>query len=403
MGLTVFCAACSEDSTSEEPPNDALVLPPISQSDSEPCPSTGDPVDPPTSLKIATYNLQNLFDGFDDPAVQEGEFEPANGWNEAKAQVKLEHMARVIKDLNADIIGINEPENMTVFTALRDQIKDSGGPDYPYIALAKGKDGLARGIDVALMSRYPLLCSSVSNCPESCSRPINKTFTCQGEDGPLEVTAQLYTEAKPILETEVDFNHDGIGDMLFLVNHWKAKNEDSWPCVDSNENHRRAGMQLSELVDSFIQKDVTRPVFIMGDFNSYDFDPALTVDLQASLTLSDLTKANQIYNTWGERSDVSAAHTTNSNSWNNIENSSYYYDVTKEWSRLDHILVTANIRPNGGESPWRIKSGSTATYHPEYLLTSKKIPFEFKPSQSINDMGYSDHLAVYIEMERISN
>lgn len=417
LGIAALCAACDDDDNDVTPKQDSSTSDDdwcniltgnctdatstldasqdASVVDAHVC-GTGEPLEIPSSVKIATYNLQNLFDAIDDPDVEENEFTPSSSWNESSVVNRLEHLSRVISDLNADIIAINEAENLEILTRLRNQIAADGGPNYPYIALAPGKGGKARGIDVSLMSRFPLICP-YAECATGCSRPINMTFECLGESGWLTVTSSIYTEAKPILHTEVDFDNDGKGDIIFLANHWKAKNENSWPCLDSNDNHRRAGQQIRGLVDDLIAEDPTRPVFILGDLNSYEFDPALRTDLQARLDLDSLTMPSELYNTWGEIG-VTEAHTTNSNSWNNIDNSSYYYNIEREWIRLDHIIVTANIRPNGGESDWRLKRGSTATFHPNYLLTNGS-PSEFSISKQD---GYSDHLAVSIQLNHVS-
>ena len=48
---------------------------------------------------IGFYNLENLFDTYDDPAKNDEEFLPEgkNKWTEAKYQKKLQNMAKVIR------------------------------------------------------------------------------------------------------------------------------------------------------------------------------------------------------------------------------------------------------------------------------------------------------------------
>ena len=50
---------------------------------------------------IGFYNLENLFDTYNDPAKNDEEFLPEgkNKWTEAKYQKKLQNMAKVIKAL----------------------------------------------------------------------------------------------------------------------------------------------------------------------------------------------------------------------------------------------------------------------------------------------------------------
>ena len=51
---------------------------------------------------IGFYNLENLFDTYDDPAKNDEEFLPEgkNKWTDAKYQKKLQNMAKVIKSMN---------------------------------------------------------------------------------------------------------------------------------------------------------------------------------------------------------------------------------------------------------------------------------------------------------------
>ena len=53
---------------------------------------------------IGFYNLENLFDTYDDPAKNDEEFLPEgkNKWTEAKYQKKLQNMAKVIKSMKEE-------------------------------------------------------------------------------------------------------------------------------------------------------------------------------------------------------------------------------------------------------------------------------------------------------------
>lgn len=106
---------------------------------------------------IGFYNLENLFDTYDDPAKHDEEFLPdgKNKWTEVKYQKKLHNMASVIRSMAEangrfhTILGVSELENRLVLEDLVSQ---------PEIAQANyqivhydGPD--ARGVDVALLYR----------------------------------------------------------------------------------------------------------------------------------------------------------------------------------------------------------------------------------------------------------
>ena len=71
-----------------------------------------------SELKIATYNVENLFD--DRISGSEYSEFKSNRWNEAKYQQKLQKIARVLKHLDADVVALNEIENQNVMKALAD-------------------------------------------------------------------------------------------------------------------------------------------------------------------------------------------------------------------------------------------------------------------------------------------
>lgn len=104
---------------------------------------------------IGFYNLENLFDIYDDPAKNDEEFLPdgKNKWTEVKYAKKVHNMAQVIRAMHDDngcwhtVLGISEIENRMV---IEDLVSD------PQIASANyqivhydGPD--RRGVDVAML------------------------------------------------------------------------------------------------------------------------------------------------------------------------------------------------------------------------------------------------------------
>ena len=75
---------------------------------------------------IGFYNLENLFDTYDDPVKNDEEFLPdgANRWTEAKYRKKLSNMAHVIAEMAKSnkrfhtILGVSEIENRLVLEDL---------------------------------------------------------------------------------------------------------------------------------------------------------------------------------------------------------------------------------------------------------------------------------------------
>lgn len=104
---------------------------------------------------IGFYNLENLFDIYDDPAKNDEEFLPdgKNKWTEAKYQKKLHNMAKVIRSMKEEngfwhtLLGVSEIENRLV---LEDLVMDPQIAEANYqIIHYDGPD--RRGVDVALL------------------------------------------------------------------------------------------------------------------------------------------------------------------------------------------------------------------------------------------------------------
>ena len=98
-------------------------------------------------LKIASFNVQNLFDGVND-GTEYADFEIGRGgWSEQKYERKLQEIANEIIALNADILGLQEIENEAVLKALAQKV------GYKFYAFSRAQTAPA---GVAVMSRIPI-------------------------------------------------------------------------------------------------------------------------------------------------------------------------------------------------------------------------------------------------------
>lgn len=101
-----------------------------------------------SEIKIATYNVENLFDGKEASSKYDDYKVCAIGcpWNEKQYQDKLQRTSKVIKDIDADIIALQEIENLEVTKALA---KKNG---YKYYFFAKPKGS---SVGNAFLSKFP--------------------------------------------------------------------------------------------------------------------------------------------------------------------------------------------------------------------------------------------------------
>ncbi len=108
-------------------------------------PHEADPVPlqgPVRLVRLATWNLHDLFDARDDPYDDEIR-------TDARLEADMEARARVIRELDADLLAVQEVETGAL---LQELARRTG---YEQVVLLEGND-VQRGIDVGLLSRIPL-------------------------------------------------------------------------------------------------------------------------------------------------------------------------------------------------------------------------------------------------------
>ncbi len=108
------------------------------------------PPKPPTraftgTLTLATYNVLNLFDAYDDPFHNDDGTDP-------KPKAQLEKLAQTIRKTDADILALQEVENRGYLQKFVSQMLADMG--YEHIVCYESND--ARGIDCAVLSRLPV-------------------------------------------------------------------------------------------------------------------------------------------------------------------------------------------------------------------------------------------------------
>ena len=97
-----------------------------------------------TKVRVVSYNVENLFDAIDDPLKKDEDNLPKSAEDMAK-------LARALALAGGDVVTLQEVENIDILNEFLDKYL----PDqYPYRALVEGND--IRGIDVAVISKYPI-------------------------------------------------------------------------------------------------------------------------------------------------------------------------------------------------------------------------------------------------------
>ena len=323
----------------------------------------------PAQVSVATYNVQNLFDFIDDPDHFEGEFTPnVAQWSRETYEAKLAAIADAILLIDADIITLQEVESDEVLSDLAQTILDKGGRDYLYRGTSSSRD--PRGIALGVLSIYPF--------DREIGRPISMSINCASGES-LDGSRP---EARPIYE--VNFWSDGTGkgpqSLTLLVNHWKSRASDDFPCR-VREHHQRGALQIRSLLDDWLMETPSRAVIVLGDFNAEEGENSLSESIDAYINPAEVNGL-ALYNLWGELG-VSASST------NNATNSTYRYDGN--WFRLDHIMITPSIM-GSGNGAWILE---------EFKLVREARLFRNGSPNSWSNQsrsGYSDHLPLKVNL-----
>lgn len=192
------------------------------------------------TVRIATFNVLNLFDDHDDP-YREDEGTPA------KPRDEMERLAKTIRTIDADVLALEEVENRDYLERfVRVMLPDMG---YEQVVLFEGNDG--RGIDCAVLSRLPVG-PVTSHRHERFGGPDGKPMSFMRDL--LEVRLEP-ADAPPFT--------------MFVV-HLKSKSGG-----DETEGVRVAeAARIREIVDARLAADPRARFVIGGDFNdTWDSKP----------------------------------------------------------------------------------------------------------------------------------
>ena len=308
-------------------------------------------------FKVASYNVENLFD-----AVYNGteypEYVPQkHGWNQRTAEIKLNHTAEVLCDLDADIVGLQEIENEHVFKQLQARLKRVGC-GYRYGAVTH-KSGAP--IQVALLSRFP----------------IKKT---------QEIAVNYSPGVRNILEVDVAVD----GKLLKLfVNHWKSR---------SRKGYERKRIAYAKALKRRIEAlPLDKAYIILGDLNT-DYDAYLTLpkrlnDTNGRIGLNHLLKT--VFQ--GELvscETIDPKRRMHVDLWVQLPYAKRWsYKLYGHKSTLDHILLPASMCDGKGID---YVNGSFGVFKAEYLFTRKGYVNHWQMKGGKHTAkGYSDHLPIY--------
>ena len=295
-------------------------------------------------LSVGFWNIENLFDLIDDPNKRDEEFS-LNGRKNVTQEVydlKINNSAKVLFDLNVDVLGLCEVENIKVLEDLNEAYKER---NYKIIHYDSPDE---RGIDNALM--YDENQFSIIE-----SRPI-KNIIKKGD----RTRDILYV--KGLYDREL---------LHLFINHWPSNYGGKERAIPKRMS--TANLLINE-ISMIKEEDQDAEIILLGDFNENPDDK--NIELLSSVGLYSLMKpmikipkkGTYVYR--GE---------------------DYFYD---------QIIVNDNLLDE--KALYIVPSSTFILDFPKYRQQEgkyKHYPFRFWAGDKLLG-GYSDHLAIRVEIKK---
>ncbi len=311
-------------------------------------------------FRVAFYNVENLFDYFDDSTTLDDEFLPRGGnyWNKARYREKQQKLAKTIIAMGGweapELVGVCEVENRYVLTTLTQftALKSAG---YEIIH-QDSRD--RRGIDVAAIYRpdkFELL--------DYHYYQLNFPFdTASRTRDILHVIGKL-----PNKDT-----------LHYFVNHWPSKFGGEF---ETQPKRYFAAQFVRHKFDSIMEAQPTAKVIITGDFNDEPEAESMTAGLKIQTELSEV-KTNDLFNLMYPIRYLAGTHS--------FEN---------QWGIIDQFLVSGNLLDNKNSTS--VRNQTAQIFDMDFLIvegaTGATRPFRTYQGPKYLG-GYSDHLPILMDL-----
>ena len=328
---------------------------------------------------VGFYNLENLFDTYDDPAKNDEEFLPdgKNQWTEVKYRKKLHNMATVIRSMAEtngrfhSILGVSEIENRLV---LEDLVSQPEIADANYqIVHYDGPD--TRGIDVGLLYRpeqFELL-DSESIPFDFGSGKIE--FAMAGEDRVKFKTRDILM-VHGLLDGE---------EFAFYVAHLPSRiGGKGW------DLRSRGAEIIYEHAQKMSEKYPGIKIVVMGDMNDNPTDVSMTEFMRGKGKPEEVGK-DDFFSPFTAMLKAGYGSLAYQGTWN-------IYDI---------ILVNETLlnAPDGGFKIRQVgKRGFYGVVYKKNFMIQQRGQYKGTPFRTFSNGafigGYSDHLPTYIVIEK---
>jgi endonuclease/exonuclease/phosphatase family metal-dependent hydrolase len=212
---------------------------------------------PEGTIRLATYNLLDLFDHDDDPELS-GRFDDLPL---AISETRANGLAAAIRAVDADLLALQEVESRDALIWFRDRYLADMGYDH----VVAHDVGYFRGIECALLSRFEVV--GERSWPGESLDDVTR----EGEGWASVPEGAHLTFRRSPLSVDVR-GPDDYTLTLFIVHHKAGR--------DFNYQREAEALKIRELIAAVRETDPDRNVVVLGDFNAAPWDKSLRVYLQ---------------------------------------------------------------------------------------------------------------------------
>lgn len=306
-------------------------------------------------LRIIFYNVENLFDTFDDPLTADQEYTPESekSWTHFRYKEKLNHIAKTLIAAGGweapDLIGLCEVEN---FQVLLDLTTKTPLQKFTYQIIHENSPD-SRGIDCAILYR---------------ATKLQKI-----DDHAIEIGADKLV-TRDLLYASFEFN--SVDTLHILVNHWPSR----YGGKEVTEGKRlQVARQVRKQVDQLQIQSPMAKVLIMGDFNDEPNDISMTQVLSAGML--------------GKNIDVDELYNMSMFDFKRGMGTIVHRDIDSNWYLFDQMIVTGSLLT---DTRLTVKGKKNYIFCQNWLLKDGRPHRSYRGP--IYTGGFSDHLPIFIDL-----
>ncbi len=313
---------------------------------------------------IAFYNLENLFDPFDDPN-KDDEKSPIMEIEVDREKIyhdKIDKLSNVIAQIGEEktktspaLLGVAEVENKKV---LEDLISSEKLKSKQYGVIHFDSPD-KRGIDVALLYQQKYF------------KPIHyEAFN-----------PNIYYENKKVYTRDILLISGYLDDELIhvIVNHWPSRRRG----VDkTNPSREKAAYKVLQIIEQIKSNDPNPKILIMGDFNDDPTNSSFKEVLKTKTKKKNVLEGD-IYNPYEDM----------------FRRGFSTLGYRGKFNLFDQIMFTSPILDKGDKDFLNFKMFKSGIFNKRFLI-QKTGKFKGYPFRSFSygkyTGGYSDHYPVYL-------